>query len=512
MSKKLRKIVSATSAIGLLFINDISASLTPVTHAEQQSYDTCISIDLGESNYDQTLLSCADQTPVTPVQCFPELTNSSIDINFYSSTYAQYANTVDTSSWDIYPYYNTTSITQNTSLLSTPLTTFTLNPNFNNYGPIPLEFELTNVNSGTNGIATIVDDSTINYTRNGNLNRNDIFTYTLTDVNGNVYTGKINTYPTVIVNDDATFENTEANGIVIDVGMNRSRIISREILGVTRSILTQPLNGSISIVDENLVYTPNTNFIGEDSFTFVANNGNVDSLPTNGIINVYDPQSTIMVAPYFSTDAGDISIETNSYFSPGDDLNQQYLYSLNSINRRTGSLNFTTPEVETGSLQIPINISSKFRFSTDPYTTTSIIQVDNVPPTPIISVPQVNGTTVNFNVEDEQNSIGNIVVEASKDNFQTFDTINTTSNTSINNNFEVALNMLEPGNYIVRVRVQQSDEVCSGFSSARVLPPVLSQSVPFVVQPITSNPNIPISITPTPKDNHGLIRTGGVDK
>lgn len=48
---------------------------------------------------------------------------------------------------------------------------------------------------------------------------------------------------------------------------------------LTYNVLTQPSNGSLGGTEPNLVYTPNMNFYGNDSFTFKASDGLADSRP-----------------------------------------------------------------------------------------------------------------------------------------------------------------------------------------------------------------------------------------
>ena len=54
-------------------------------------------------------------------------------------------------------------------------------------------------------------------------------------------------------------------------------------------IVTNPSNGSLSGTAPNLTYTPANNFIGLDSFTYKANDGQVDSETVTVSINVYHP-------------------------------------------------------------------------------------------------------------------------------------------------------------------------------------------------------------------------------
>ena len=51
-------------------------------------------------------------------------------------------------------------------------------------------------------------------------------------------------------------------------------------------VLTQPRHGTLSGVAPDLNYIPNTNFVGNDSFTFKANDGRLDSLAATVQITV----------------------------------------------------------------------------------------------------------------------------------------------------------------------------------------------------------------------------------
>jgi len=55
---------------------------------------------------------------------------------------------------------------------------------------------------------------------------------------------------------------------------------------LTYQVLTQPLHGTLSGVAPDLTYIPNTGFIGNDSFTFKANDGRIDSLAATVQITV----------------------------------------------------------------------------------------------------------------------------------------------------------------------------------------------------------------------------------
>jgi len=55
---------------------------------------------------------------------------------------------------------------------------------------------------------------------------------------------------------------------------------------LTYSVVTPPTNGSLSGTAPNVIYTPNTGYLGSDSFTFIANDGDDDSNVATVTINV----------------------------------------------------------------------------------------------------------------------------------------------------------------------------------------------------------------------------------
>ena len=60
-------------------------------------------------------------------------------------------------------------------------------------------------------------------------------------------------------------------------------------LPLTFTIATSPANGALSLLDTNtgaVTYTPNTDYIGGDSFTFTVNNGQTSSVPATVSISV----------------------------------------------------------------------------------------------------------------------------------------------------------------------------------------------------------------------------------
>ncbi|MDD5595899.1 MAG: PKD domain-containing protein, partial [Candidatus Omnitrophica bacterium] len=77
------------------------------------------------------------------------------------------------------------------------------------------------------------------------------------------------------------------------------------------TVLTSPTQGSLSGTAPNLNYAPNTGYIGDDSFTFKANDGQFDSniatvslhvkLPPKAKISIVTPAPTTGSAVTFSS-------------------------------------------------------------------------------------------------------------------------------------------------------------------------------------------------------------------
>lgn len=74
-----------------------------------------------------------------------------------------------------------------------------------------------------------------------------------------------------------------------DTGSSLSLILSgsdASANGLTYRVVSNPAHGSLTGTAPDLVYTPDSGYTGRDSFTFVSNNGNLDSVTANISINI----------------------------------------------------------------------------------------------------------------------------------------------------------------------------------------------------------------------------------
>ena len=147
---------------------------------------------------------------------------------------------------------------------------------------------VTAVTTPTNGTAAITSGSTttVTYTPNANYNGTDSFTYTVSDGN-DTDTGTVNLTvtavndPPVAVNDSASTD--EDTAVDINVVSNDTDA-DGDALSVTQ--VTTPSNGAAAITTGStttVTYTPDTNFVGTDSFTYTVSDGTDTD---TGMVNV----------------------------------------------------------------------------------------------------------------------------------------------------------------------------------------------------------------------------------
>jgi len=142
----------------------------------------------------------------------------------------------------------------------------------------------------------------LKYTPNPNFFGEDSFTFTANDgsLDSNTATIKITVEP---VNDPPTADSrsvTTNENIAVDIVLNGSDIESDPF---TYKIDIYPLHGFFSGTPPILKYIPNNGFFGNDSFTFITNDGKADSQIAKVSINV----SKINQPPSLSL----ISVTTN---------------------------------------------------------------------------------------------------------------------------------------------------------------------------------------------------------
>ncbi len=152
-------------------------------------------------------------------------------------------------------------------------------------GPI----SITSVTQGTNGAVAITNGGAdLTYTPNANYCGPDSFTYTLTP-GGSSATVTM----TVTCVDDNPVAVADAATVVEDSTNNAIDVLANDtdVDGGTKSVqsVTQPANGSVTNNTTNVTYTPNANYCGTDTFTYMLTPGGSTATVTVTVTCVDDP-------------------------------------------------------------------------------------------------------------------------------------------------------------------------------------------------------------------------------
>ena len=135
-----------------------------------------------------------------------------------------------------------------------------------------------------NGTAVVnAANNTVTYTPNADFSGTDTYDYTVTDVDLENSTATV-TVTVTAVNDapaaaDDPATTNEDTAVTIDVLANDTDVDVGDVLTVANlGTLTPPGNGTVVLnPDQTVTYTPDTGFLGVDTFTYTANDGQADS-------------------------------------------------------------------------------------------------------------------------------------------------------------------------------------------------------------------------------------------
>ena len=164
------------------------------------------------------------------------------------------------------------------------------------------------------GTLTLNPDGSFDYEPDENLNGSDSFTYMANDgtLDSNVATVSITVNA---VNDAPVCEDVAITTDEDTVGSVAPDCSDVENDTLTYSIVTQPANGDASVNgDDELEYVPDENFNGSDSFTYLANDGALDS----NIANVTVTVNAVNDAPVAGGDTASGTEDTELVIDPAD--------------------------------------------------------------------------------------------------------------------------------------------------------------------------------------------------
>ncbi len=149
----------------------------------------------------------------------------------------------------------------------------------------------------TNGVLS-GNGAELTYDPNDNFNGSDSFTFEVNDGNGGTGTGTVNITvnpvndaPVAVDDSYGTDEDTPLTVAAPGVLDNDTDADSGDTLAAVLD--TDVSNGTLVLnADGSFTYTPDAGFSGTDSFTYVANDGTVDSAPATVTIAVNDVNDT----------------------------------------------------------------------------------------------------------------------------------------------------------------------------------------------------------------------------
>jgi hypothetical protein len=154
------------------------------------------------------------------------------------------------------------------------------------------------VNTGT-GVITYTPDADYNGSDSFTYTVDDLFSGTSSDTTVSVTINAVNDAPVAVADVVNTAEDTAAN---ISVGSNDTDVDTADSVDTaTISLVTQPTNGSAVVSAGQVVYTPDTNYNGSDSFTYQIDDQNG---ATSNVATVMINVSGVNDAPVASDDSG----------------------------------------------------------------------------------------------------------------------------------------------------------------------------------------------------------------
>jgi VCBS repeat-containing protein len=136
---------------------------------------------------------------------------------------------------------------------------------------------VTSVTQGANGSVAITNaGANVSYTPNANFFGGDSFTYTIGDGNGGFDTATVAVTVTPVP--DAPVANDDNAALFEDSGANVINVLANDFDADGDTLVvfsvTQGTNGTVANNGTSVSYTPNSNFFGNDSFTYTISDGN----------------------------------------------------------------------------------------------------------------------------------------------------------------------------------------------------------------------------------------------
>lgn len=348
------------------------------------------------------------------------------------------------------------------------------------------------VTGSANGSVVMNADGTFVYTPSGDYNGADSFTFIAND-------GSRDSAPqTVSLTVNAVNDAPVADTLVVsgneDTTLN-SAVTGSDVDGdsVTFAVVSGPSNGSVAMnADGTFSYTPDANYNGGDSFTFVANDGTENSFEQVVAITV----NPVNDAP----EASALSISGNedtaiSGAVTGSDLDGDALTYGVVSGPSNGSVSMNADGTFTYTPGANYNGGDSFTFRASDGSLNSVDQVVSITVNPVNDAPTASDAAVSGN---EDTTIAGTVVGADVDgDALTFDLVSGTSNGT------VTLNSDGTYSYAPNANFNGTDSFTfrsnDGFLTSAV------QTVSITVNPVNDAPVAVADSVTTDEDTPALI-------
>ncbi len=232
----------------------------------------------------------------------------------------------------------------------------------------------------TSGTVAVVG-STATYTPNADANGTDTFTYTAND-------GTVDSAPATVtitvnaVNDlpvAANATGSTAEDTAVDVTLSATDVDGDALTYVASA----PANGSVTVAGTTATYTPNANFNGTDTFTYVANDGTANSASATATVTVGS--------------VNDVPVAANATLAIDEDNSGEV--TLAATDNDSDALTFTIGDPTSGTATLDgtkVTYTPNANFNgTDSFTfTANDGTVDSAPATVSVTVAAVNDAPV----------------------------------------------------------------------------------------------------------------------